>query len=164
MPRESLTYFRDNDGRIIETFHPHLWNDLTRLSAKEGAAAYREQTRRDLLKIVKPGDVIYCVLRDVSRSGMSRRISFFVVEKGAKGCRNGRPYLRNITSQVSTLTGYGMDDNGGLRVSGCGMDMGFAVVYDLGRNLWPKGTPKPHGTRNGEPDRDGGYALKHEWI
>lgn len=44
------------------------------------------------------------------------------------------------------------------------MDMGFHVVYALGSALWPDGTPAPHGTRNGEPDTAGGYALKHEWL
>jgi len=44
------------------------------------------------------------------------------------------------------------------------IDMGFHVVYNLGRTLWPEGTPEPHGTRNGEPDRDGGYALNHQWL
>ena len=53
---------------------------------------------------------------------------------------------------------------GGLVIGGCGMDMGFHVVYNLGRAMWPDGTPDPHGTRNGEPDRDGGYALKHRWL
>ena len=49
-------------------------------------------------------------------------------------------------------------------VARSGMDMGFAVVYDLGLSLWPAGTPAPHGTRNGEPDANGGYALKHSWL
>jgi hypothetical protein len=30
--------------------------------------------------------------------------------------------------------------------------------------LWPNGTDTPHGTRNGEPDTNGGYALKHRWM
>lgn len=30
--------------------------------------------------------------------------------------------------------------------------------------LKPDGAPAPHGTRNGEPDTAGGYALKHEWL
>jgi hypothetical protein len=42
--------------------------------------------------------------------------------------------------------------------------MGFAAVYNLGYALWPNGTPEPHGTRNGVPDRDGGYALKQCWL
>lgn len=55
-------------------------------------------------------------------------------------------------------------DQQGIRVGGCGMDMGFNLVYNLGATLWPKGTKKPHGTRNGEPDTAGGYALKHRWL
>lgn len=37
-------------------------------------------------------------------------------------------------------------------------------VYSLGRTLWPDGTRAPHGRRNGQPDSDGGYALKHSWL
>ena len=52
----------------------------------------------------------------------------------------------------------------GLRMQGCGMDMGFEAVYRLGYALWPDGTDKPHGTRNGEPDTDGGHALKQRGL
>jgi hypothetical protein len=44
------------------------------------------------------------------------------------------------------------------------MDMGFDLVYSLGSALWPNGTDTPHGTRNGEPDSDGGYALKQSAL
>jgi len=43
-------------------------------------------------------------------------------------------------------------------------DMGFQIVYQLGQRMWPDGTPKPHGRRNGQPDSAGGYALKHQWL
>jgi len=56
------------------------------------------------------------------------------------------------------------DKQNAVKISGCGMDMGSAVVYDLGYRLWPNGTPTPHGTRNGTPDSSGGYALKYQWI
>lgn len=56
------------------------------------------------------------------------------------------------------------DRDGGIKVGGCGMDMGFKLVYALGYALWPNGTRKPHSTRNGEPDHAGGWALKHRWI
>ena len=46
-------------------------------------------------------------------------------------------------------------------VGGCGFCGGFDIVQALGYALWPKGTKKPHGTRNGEPDTCGGYALTH---
>jgi hypothetical protein len=54
--------------------------------------------------------------------------------------------------------------NNGVKVAGCGMDMGFHLIYSLSYALFPKGTDAPHGTRNGVPDSDGGYALKHEWL
>lgn len=65
----------------------------------------------------------------------------------------------------------------GLTVGGCGMDMGFHLVYNLSRVLFPsgfecigKGCPSndhSNGDRNYEPHRhtgDGGYAIKHRWL
>jgi len=108
-----------------------------------------------LHKFLKPNDRIGCILRHVSSSGMSRRISFVVAT--ADG-------IRNLDHWIEGALGYRQSDKGGLVVSGCGMDMGFSVVYNLGATMWPNGTPEPHGHRNGEPDNAGGYALKHEWI
>lgn len=75
-----------------------------------------------------------------------------------------RPALRSISGLAADLLGYKWDDRGGLKIGGCGMDMGFHAVYGLGSMLWPNGTKKPHSSRNGEPDRAGGYALKHRWL
>jgi hypothetical protein len=86
---------------------------------------------------------------------MTRHISIYIVHKGE---------IVNISRRASIVTGWKQSNNGGLVVGGCGMDMGFHTVYTLGRYLWPKGTRKPHGTRNGAPDKDGGYALKHSWL
>jgi hypothetical protein len=158
------TYFRETaTGRVVETANPQYWTgpEYVRLSVKEGHAAYVEQRRADMREIVKPGDTIYCALESVSSSGMSRRISFFVAQIDDKG----RPYIRNVTGLVGDCAGYSAHDGKkGLRVSGAGMDMGFSVVYSLGASLWPNGTPEPHSRRNGEPDSEGGYALKHEWL
>lgn len=112
------------------------------------------ECRKALLRFLKPGDVVTCVLRSVSRSGMSRRIDFYKTKSGEIY------YLSNYIADLLEMN----NDREGVRVGGCGMDMGFAVVYDLGATLWPKGTKKPHGRRNGEPDSDGGYALKHRWL
>jgi hypothetical protein len=38
-------------------------------------------------------------------------------------------------------------DRNGIRVGGCGMDMGFHLVYTLSRALF-----------------DDGYYVKHEWL
>lgn len=133
------------------------------LKGKSAENAYKAYTRRRARLLgIKPGYTVYCVLEHVSASGMTRRIKFLVpsIER-----RNGEGVhvIRNVSPLIADLTGYRLKE-GALVVQGCGMDMGFAVVYDFGRALWPDGTPKPHGTRNGEPDSDGGYALKHQWL
>jgi hypothetical protein len=66
-----------------------------------------------------------------------------------------------IEFTVGSRTWYFCD---GITIGGCGMDMGFELVYQLGYALWPNGTPAPHGTRNGEPDTNGGYALRQRWL
>ena len=55
----------------------------------------------------------------------------------------------------------------GIKIGGCGMDMGFAIVYALGRKLFPEGFKVNGRGRNGDTsgwDNDGGYALKHRWL
>ena len=115
--------------------------------------AEKKEAIEQLLEILKPGDTVQTILRHVSRSGMMRHISF-------------RAHDRDITYWVGIATGTTATREGvyALKVGGCGMDMGFAVVYELGATLWPRGTDKPHGYRNGELDSDGGYALKQTWI
>lgn len=116
----------------------------------------KNEALKQLRKIIKPNDVINCFLRHVSSSGMSRRISFYVIKHNK---------LIGLDWYIGKVLGYKRNyNNEGLVVGGCGMDMGFAVVYELGLSLWPKGTKKPHGIRNGEPDSNGGYALKHSWV
>lgn len=123
----------------------------------------REKTLENLRMMLKPGDTVHTVLSSVSRSGMTRVIRVLIL-KPDKKAPNGVQILEP-TYAVSAVLDYRMSKNcDGLVVGGCGMDMGFHVVYSLGKALWPDGTDKPHGTRNGEPDRDGGYALKQRWL
>lgn len=153
---KNATYMRAPDGQVFETSNPQYHPECENLgSGSKAYAARREYVKKELRKFIRPNQKVYTFLRSVSSSGMSRNISVFVV--------HGKE-LRNITHMVSDALAIGEAKTGGLRVTGCGMDMGFHVVYSLGMALWPKGTAKPHGTRNGEPDRNGGYALKHEWI
>ena len=65
---------------------------------------------------------IYAVLRSVSRSGMLRRFSCFVVKNGEIY------YLNNI---IKETTHYKTDGEGYLKVHGCGMDMAFKLVSDF---------------------------------
>lgn len=145
------------------------------------------EARAALLKLLKPGQQVYTVLKHRSSSGMSRVIDVVIIatrehreyppaspEKArypgdrdydAEPKVRRSQYIGSIGYLVAKATGHGWDDRrGGVSMGGCGMDMGFALVYSLGSALWPNGTRQPHGTRNGQPDRDGGYALKQEWL
>lgn len=150
-----MVYLKTESGRVIETDYPEHWPSAERMTRKAGSAAYRAQACEELRAILSPRDEVACVLRHVSRSGMMRHISLFIARDGA---------LHNITQRAADAMGDTVARDGGIKMGGCGMDMGFALVYALGATLWPNGTREPHGTRNGEPDSDGGYALRHRWI
>ena len=154
-------YMQSPDGHIITTDSPHYWSEYKQLTNKEGKAQYVAQQIKQLKKWLKPGSTVHTVLRNVSSSGMSRRISCFVQRRDGP---------LDITGYAAEILDYRRNDkDGGLVVSGCGMDMGFAVVYALSRRMWPKGFKVPKGGygRNGDTsgfDRDGGYALKQRWM
>lgn len=88
--------------------------------------------------------VVYTILRHVTRSGMSRSITCFVVV-------DGEPWT--LDYRVSKILGWRTDErHGGIRVSGCGMDMGFHLVYSLSRSVYSA------------DESDPGYKLKHRWM
>jgi hypothetical protein len=142
-------------GLIFTTERPDFWRECKRLPVAAGKAAMKAQAIEYLHGLLKPGSEVLCSIRNVSRSGMSRRIDFYTVSGGD---------LVMLTHKIADATDNRVSDKGGLIIGGCGMDMGFAVVYHLGAVMWPNGTPEPHGRRNGEPDSEGGYALKHRWM
>lgn len=162
-----------------------------RTTAKQRAQQERDAAREELRAIVRPGDTVYCVLRHTSRSGMQRVIDLQVLTTDD----SGRPWLRTIGGLAARAMGDRYDyQRGGVVVGGCGMDMGFHLVYSLGYALWPKGfgcvgercrsndhsngdrdyTPhgapvvKSHWKAGGRAvehwHKDGGYTLKHEWV
>jgi hypothetical protein len=114
-----------------------------------------------LSESLKPGDTVYCILRHVSQSGMTRVIDLVTIEGDN---------VYHIGYNAARALGLKYDrDKQGVRISGCGMDMGFALVYDLSYRLFPNGfdlAPGQYG-RNGDTsghDNDGGYALNHRWL
>lgn len=143
------------------------------------SATEKMKTKTELRKLLNPGDTVYTVLRHVSSSGMFRRIDVYAPSREI----GGAPI--KITGQVATLLGYRFSTNDwqrglGLGVSGCGMDMGFDVVYGLSLALYGAGyrclgkrknCPSNYhancGNRSLEQwcliHRDG-YALRHEWL
>ncbi len=149
------TIYMQEAGRVFFTSYPEYHKAAVKLPQAKGAALYREQVRAELLERVKPAQKVYCNLKSVSASGMQRRIELFIVENGE---------ICNISFAASIVTGRKFSDKGGIVCNGCGMDMGFDLVYSLGSALWPTGTPAPHGKRNGEEDSAGGYALRSAWL
>ena len=127
--------------------------------------AQAEQERTEALEflhaVLKPGARVYTILRHVSASGMSRRIS--VLAMGTNESGEARPiHLDWHIEKLGIAKRHAREQ--GLVVGGCGMDMGYYLVHRLGSAMWPNGTPHPHGRRNGEPDSEGGYALEHSWL
>lgn len=125
----------------------------------------RAEAINELREILRPGDTVYTILRHVSKSGMSRDISILIV-------RNGEHQHLNFVA-AKAMGDRLVRSNGydAIRCGGCGMDMGFNLVYNLGRALFPDGyVPADTGARarNGRPDTekdtDGGYALRHQWL
>ena len=98
-----------------------------------------------LTHYVTEGAKVYTILRHVSSSGMSRHISL-VVAQGDE--------IIDITYYAAQALGDNPIESKGhraIRVNGCGMDMGFHLVYNLSSVLF-------HGQ-----DR-AGYVLKQGWI
>jgi hypothetical protein len=153
-----MVYMQDNKtGFIFTTEHPEYHLECKKLTVKAGKAAIKDWCISALKVLVKPGSTVSTSLKNVSRSGMQRQISFYIVDP-----RDNE--ITNIDYHVAIITDTKLSKSGALTVNGCGMDVGFSVVCNLGAMLWPMGTDTPHGTRNGEPDSAGGYALKHKWI
>ncbi len=90
----------------------------------------KDEARTFLLAHLKPGDTVYTQLNHSSRSGMSRSITPLIL-------RDNEPFY--LTSRVATLCDYRLDRYEGLIVTGCGMDMGFSLVYNLSYALFPNG-------------------------
>lgn len=137
-----------------------------------------------LRSLLPPGTTVYCILRHVSRSGMSRVIDPFILY-------SGRPfYLRRYVRDL----GIGRIDrkHDGVVVGGCGMDMAHWLVYGIASIVYRDGfgctgeecrsndhangdndyTPHPYGDvpyggsgiAFAHWHRDGGYALRAEWV
>ena len=157
-------YFRTPEGRIYGSDSADSFKGCESLKRAEGQRLHREQCKADLRELIKPGDTVYTCLRSVSGSGMSRQISVHiplielrsVTPKGGEKRKHKRvAVIRDISNYVAHVIDYRQNDrSGALVVGGCGMDMGFHVVYSLGRSLYP--------AKDGQ--RDGGYSFKHEWL
>jgi len=117
------------------------------ITKKQNEALDRELARRRLREILAGQDnpTIYTVLRHVSSSGMSRDISLKTVENGE---------LVDITFTAAQALGDKSKHKDGrsvIRVSGCGMDMGFHLVYSLSSVIYTN-------------EERAGYKVSQRWA
>tara|TARA_R100000654_G_scaffold22803_3_gene45109 strand:+ start:375 stop:683 length:309 start_codon:yes stop_codon:yes gene_type:complete len=96
---------------------------------------------KDILRDTFPeGSTAYTLVTKVAPSGMSRHI--MVAGSRKKG------HVQNVSWYISQLLDWKYKDNTrSVFVGGCGMDMGFHLVYTLSRILY-----------------DDGYAIEHRWL
>lgn len=142
--------------------------------------AERAEAIARLRELLKPGATVHTILRDVSKSGMSRTIDLFLLQPRKDGTV-GRYWLSGLAAKAAGFT-LAPNDRG-LRVSGCGMDMGFHVVYSLSHAIFAdlrgkrilKAWGHIPGHSNGADNwgqttakrptvGDAGYLLKQEWL
>lgn len=127
---ERTIYMAAPDGDVFETTDPEIHKGCKRLTRAEGKRRDAEQAREALRALFPPGATVQTILRHVSASGMSRRIAVIAVTEG---------HARDVSHLVARACDLKLSDKGGLVVGGCGMDMGFAVVYDLSSELYRAG-------------------------
>lgn len=86
-------------------------------------------------------DTVFYIVKNVSNSGMYRHIDFYtfkvkdVFEEG-----ENRVQKVWLSGAISKVLGYPLKEKTqSLGVSGCGMNMGFAVIYNLAEVLFGDG-------------------------
>lgn len=113
--------------------------------------AARQEAIAKLREWIKPGDTIYTILDHVSSSGMSRAIRVVVPYTREDGT------IDHLHPNYAIGTALGLKhwkrqgrEQDALVVGGCGMDMGFHLVYELSSVLYG-------GRRCGHCDRSGQF-------
>lgn len=95
----------------------------------------RQEAIEQLRGMIKPGDTVYTILRHVSRSGMTRGIDVYTLEDNKPVWITA--YVGKAIDQPQPMDYW--RKSMGLKIGGCGMDMGFHVVNSLSYALYGKG-------------------------
>ena len=99
----------------------------------------KEKAITKLKEAIKEDDTLYTQLKHVSKSGMTRHIA-------VRFLKDDYPY--DYTYLASIALGWKLSDKyDGIKVGGCGMDMGFHLIYSLSYVLY-----------------NDGYAIKQRWL
>src|SRR3990167_8029783 len=107
------------------------------MTTKAQKQTEREEAIAVLRAVLKPGDTVYTQLKHVSRSGMLRTIQAVRI----RSCdERGNVAAFWFGWHAAKVLAYPFDERReGVKVNGCGMDMGFYLVYSIAYALWPEG-------------------------
>ena len=118
--------------------------------------AEKQESLEMLKSWIKKGDTLHTTVKHVSKSGMTRHITTRHLKVNDHPQRPVN--ISNYDYHVARVLDLPLAPNyQGVKIGGCGMDMGFHLVYSLSRELF-RDEPK------GESDRDHGYWIKQEWL
>ena len=92
----------------------------------------KDEALKNLKSWIKEDDTIYYIIKNVSSSGMYRHIDFFKFE-----WENGKLQKYWLSYNIAKALKYSFKQKScSVGVSGCGMDMGFSVICNLGYALF----------------------------
>ncbi len=96
----------------------------------------KQQAIKDLKRLVKPDSEILVNIHSVSKSGMTRKMSAYVITKSkVYDCKKekyvNKPTLQKLNFYIAEADVFKLDKNGYLTIGGCGMDMACDLSYSL---------------------------------
>lgn len=134
-------YFQTEYGTFYKTNDPYgaPFNQWGNPPVRVTKADYKQDRIEQIKKYVKEGDTLHTIVTHVARTGMSRHIRVFAI-------------VDNDPVDLSSWIAGALDmryiqKSNSVMIGGCGMDMGFALVYDLAHALFGDG-----------------YALNQRWL
>lgn len=126
------------------------------MTTKREKELARKEAFDKLRAWIHPEDTIYTVLRHVSRSGESRDITVLIPVGNE---------IVNVSYYVADLLDWSMNrERSAVKVSGCGMDMGWHLVYTLSRALFTDDEQPEKMKLHPMRQSDCGYWLTQRWL
>ena len=101
-----------------------------------------EEARNTLVRLMPSGTTVYTILDSASASGMSRKIRLVVFKDGTDLHPN-----RSASVILGRSLKRGLGGSDCIVCKGCGMDMGFELVYSLSQAIYGDG-----------------HSLNHRWL
>ena len=96
--------------------------------------------RKVLLNYITPDTKLWIVITNESHNGMTRRMKILINTTNTQ--------FFDATHLIAPLCDLSQNEKG-LKVSGCGMDMTFWLAQAITDNLWPDKATRPKLTGNG---------------